>query len=955
MSSKNTISHLFSGMNRIKKIVNRLTFIVLLVVLNFAQVHAKTFYISKAGNDQSGTGTNESPWFSIEHAIQSKHLSSGDLIQLGEGVFVLDHPITLPQGVSLRGKKQNTVITGTCFFQLADTDFHHHSEKFLIQVPYAVDQTFSDFVLDGQSRQIHGGLFIGKAERILVSNIEVRDFNWCGIWLVNSQQSEISYCNLLNNAYQHTNNCTGNLQIWSSADLKLNHIYIKETRWAYAIKTYTTNWTKKEWWEAPIGRIVNLEISDCYLDVPELGGWVVPGTTIHAPDIAIELQGVDLLGVNIHHNWMNNHISAVLKRWGTVGQSLHIHHNIFDIHPWGYSIELNQDYAEIDHNLFFGGQHPFAQWEGGRTNRKLHIHHNYIANLNTDAHFNAVMRWVGKTDSLSFNNNTIVYIQPPKNPLFFSEKEQGFSHSSFQNNLFINLSDTIGTPVFYSGIKGQVSSNNYANGFTDLKSNFSKDDLIQEQVSGYQVWAGKKGSPLDETGKILGNPYIGKMPSIGALEFSGKTCSIGPDSIWKSNVLSRYASASKVEKSLSSYSPNLSVNDVFKDLVENINPPIILDTLQTIEMEDGIEVRKIHFQSVVDRDRVNKLYAILINPKGKTSLPALLILHGGTQTADNYYDLGIQYARKGYACLIPDLPGIASPEWAQRDGNGSLGKWTLYPYGAKHFEVNPSVLSSSIFEGVTAAIQAFYLLKSLKFIDSNKIGIRGLSWGGYATTITTALLKKQVKAGFAVFGCGFYDLPSFFKPILDNMETEARQEWLAALDAGRYADRITAPFYFMAASNDTYFHPTAVMATYDRIKGSKNILFSPNNDHNLSNQVSASSTEFAFFDYYLRRKGTPLPIIKLNTKPKHTDNSSIIEFSVSGDAPVKEAMVWYSDTNNDWMHRIWKPLIPVRINNNQFRFSLPVDSIRNNVNWYITVTDDRLVSNGTRIYPYTVE
>jgi hypothetical protein len=209
------------------------------------------------------------------------------------------------------------------------------------------------------------------------------------------------------------------------------------------------------------------------------------------------------------------------------------------------AFELNQDYAEIDHNLIFGGQHPFAQREGGRTNRKLHIHHNYIANLNTEAHFNAVMRWVGKTDSLSFNNNTIVYTQTPKNPLFFSEKEQGFTHSSFENNLFVNLTDSIRTPVFYSRIKN-ITASNYSLDFTDLRSTITKDDLIHEQISGFRVWTGKKSSTFQSAGIIMGYSFDGEMPLIGAFEPSVKSWDVGPDSSWEITILKQYVSGSSM-------------------------------------------------------------------------------------------------------------------------------------------------------------------------------------------------------------------------------------------------------------------------------------------------------------------------------------------------------------------------------------------------------------------------
>jgi len=395
--------------------------------------------------------------------------------------------------------------------------------------------------------------------------------------------------------------------------------------------------------------------------------------------------------------------------------------------------------------------------------------------------------------------------------------------------------------------------------------------------------------------------------------------------------------------------PELKVNDIFQEKVANTTAPKVLDTLGTVT-KDEIVVTKIHFESVVDKDRINKLFAYLIRPKGKTNLPAILILHGGAQTSDNYFDLGIQFAKRGYACLIPDLPGFASPESANRNGTGSTGKWTAFPYGAKHFEVMPTGRNCVIYEGVVAALQAFYLLKSQPFVNPDAIGIRGLSWGGYATTITTALLGKQVKAGFAVFGSGFYDLPSYFKSILDQMDTESRNIWLSSLDAGRYADRIQSPFYFMAASNDTYFHAPAVMTTYDRIKGPKYILFAPNSDHNLTNVPEAQNTEFAFFDYYLKNIGEDLPLVSGMSANRQTDGSVNFEFELRSNRKIKEVKLWYSSGEYDWMKKKWKSKVAEPLGNLRFKTALPADVVLANGNWYVIVTDEKQVSNGTKIF-----
>lgn len=384
----------------------------------------------------------------------------------------------------------------------------------------------------------------------------------------------------------------------------------------------------------------------------------------------------------------------------------------------------------------------------------------------------------------------------------------------------------------------------------------------------------------------------------------------------------------------------------FLPFLKNTMPPQIIDALDTQVLSDGIQVSKIRFQSLINPGDTNLVYALAIFPKLRKNNPAMLLLHGGTQNADTYLNLGLEYARRGYICLIPDLPGIASPEGVLRNGEGSKGKWTNVAYGSHHFTVEPEIQNSSIFEGVVTCIQSFYLLKSFSGVDVKNIGIRGLSWGGYSAVMTTALLGSLVKAGLSVYGSGFYDLPSYFQPILNGMDSISRGKWLNSLDAGRYADQIKVPFFFMAASNDTYFHAPAVMATFDQIKGTKNILFAPNNDHNLSNLANADSTEFTFFDFYLKQQGHGIPELVISSVKNQADGSQQILFKTENQ--VKEVTLWYSSGETDWMKKTWKSSSAIQIKGNRYRAILPKEVVENTGCWYLIATDKNKASNGTK-------
>lgn len=155
----------------------------------------------------------------------------------------------------------------------------------------------------------------------------------------------------------------------------------------------------------------------------------------------------------------------------------------------------------------------------------------------------------------------------------------------------------------------------------------------------------------------------------------------------------------------------------------------------------------------------------------------------------------------------------------------------------------------------------------------------------------------------------------------------------------------------MAASNDTYFHPPAVMATFDQIKGTKNILFAPNNDHNLSNLLNADSTEFAWFDYFLRKKGTGLPKIEVVSIQNNTDSIQGIVFRVKG--KKTDAALWYTSGEMDWMKKTWTSVPIFQIKDNNYQVVLPKETMHKTGYWYFVATNENHVNNGTKIYQRT--
>ncbi len=397
----------------------------------------------------------------------------------------------------------------------------------------------------------------------------------------------------------------------------------------------------------------------------------------------------------------------------------------------------------------------------------------------------------------------------------------------------------------------------------------------------------------------------------------------------------------------------------------NGNPPVIVKELGT-ETNDSVIIRKVLFHSrdvKIDQDVIaSNIFAAIVRPTKPGKYPGLLVLHGGGGFAE--VDKAIKWAAQGYVVVALDEPGIAFPEKAPL----SEGHWKKYPYGQHRFTANPDITASTVFDGVLSAIQGLYLLRDQADVNKAHIGVVGVSWGGYLTTMLTGITGRYIHASFSVFGSGFYDRGSSFLRELNAMPDPEKELWLQYLDAGRRIEKVKTPFFIAAAADDNFFYPPAVMATLNAMKGPVNHLFAPNANHKIpvpggsitksTNRPGWLEMELTWFNYYLKGIGEPFPKIDkaAQIEPKkdainHSSsdkNSLHIRFAVKSSSPITEAKVFFSAKITDWTKRNWLSVDAVKADDGSYYAILPPEA-GNNIDWFASVSDSRPVTVSSMI------
>ena len=403
--------------------------------------------------------------------------------------------------------------------------------------------------------------------------------------------------------------------------------------------------------------------------------------------------------------------------------------------------------------------------------------------------------------------------------------------------------------------------------------------------------------------------------------------------------------------------------DPFTSYLDGKAPPI---TREIVPPPAGITVRRILYRI---RDK-NEAYAFIAIPKVPGKHPGILLLHGSGGSAEE--EKAMAWALRGYVAIAPEMPGLYSP---LTHGDLPMSKG----YADGRYSMQPDTTRSVIFDGMLSAMKALDLLRSLPEVDPARIGVCGVSWGGSMTTMVCGLAGDKVRAGFAIYGCGFFDQGGWLggrpsptaKPgsLAQNMTTEERARWLRDLDPGRRAPNMKAAFFLAAAANDFFGWPDAVQATLDAIPGEKNHFFAPNNNHRamvpggtgfegikqtpgapklIGSRANWLAMEVPYFDYYLKGIGEPLPKVSV----QKTGDAHLARFHVAAPHPLAKVEVYWAkayppqaSTDPDLLRkavleREWIALPAAKTRDQTYEAKLPAEAVV----WFALVSDQRPVT-----------
>lgn len=327
--------------------------------------------------------------------------------------------------------------------------------------------------------------------------------------------------------------------------------------------------------------------------------------------------------------------------------------------------------------------------------------------------------------------------------------------------------------------------------------------------------------------------------------------------------------------------------------------------------------------------RVFAYYGVPANLQQQSGkkLPAMVLIHGGGGTA---------FARwvkvwndRGYAAIAMDLCGCLPVgtygNW-KRDEQGGPPGWD-----ASFDQLDEEVTDQWTYQAVGNAMLAHSLIRSFPEVDAERIGVTGISWGGYLTSIVGSV-DDRFKLAVPVYGCGFLGDNSAWLPRFEKLGPEKAKLWLSQWDPANYLPQAKIPFLWVNGTNDFAYPMDSWQKSYRLVPVRNELCLRIRMPHG-HGPAGENPEEIHVYADEILQKGLPLPRIIASGVEQG-------EYVVKYESPVavKKAELCYTEDKGVWQERKWQAIeVSIDFDNHQVKSAIP----GNATVYYLNLFDER--------------
>jgi cephalosporin-C deacetylase-like acetyl esterase len=318
-----------------------------------------------------------------------------------------------------------------------------------------------------------------------------------------------------------------------------------------------------------------------------------------------------------------------------------------------------------------------------------------------------------------------------------------------------------------------------------------------------------------------------------------------------------------------------------------------------------------------------RVFAYYARPEsGEGPFPAMVLVHGGGGAA--FPQWAALWAKRGYAAIAMDLAGCGPGGKRLPDGGPPQDDHTKF----RKF-TDQEATQMWTYHAVAAVVRGHSLLASRKEVDAARIGITGISWGGYLTSIVAGI-DDRLKLAVPVYGCGFLHENSVWLDQFKTLGPEHAAHWVSYFDPSRYLPGVRCPIFFVNGTNDFAYPLDSYQKSYRLVPGPRSLRIEVQMPH--GHEQGWAPKEIGLFADSILKGGEPLPALG---PMKTTDGRATA--TCTAKVPVVKAALHYTTDSGRWQDRKWRT-VEAKIEGNTVLAELPKDRP---LVCYLSVVDQR--------------
>lgn len=337
-----------------------------------------------------------------------------------------------------------------------------------------------------------------------------------------------------------------------------------------------------------------------------------------------------------------------------------------------------------------------------------------------------------------------------------------------------------------------------------------------------------------------------------------------------------------------------------------------LDTLSEVPEvfpADGFEVgpegderiRPLFFAGPEYRGRPTRIFAWYGAPAAPpgTKLPAMVLVHGGGGTA---FERWVKvWNDRGYAAIAMDLCGCVP--------RGTYGNWERHADGgppgwdAAFGQLEEPLDDQWPHQAVSAIVLAHSLLRSFPEVDAGRVGLTGISWGGYLTCLTAGV-DPRFRLAVPVYGCGYLADDSAWLSRFAEMGPEKAARWTAWWDPASWLPRAEMPMLWVNGTNDFAYPPGSWQRSYRLPKGPRTLCLRVRMPHGHGPAGENPDEIRAFADVILGDPSFHPPGLPTITGQGTVEDRTWLSWH--GGRPIRSAEICFTVASGRWQDRLWE-------------------------------------------------